>query len=189
MSTFEDNVKEMTALVDTTIAELKNLDDLKTERGIIEDFFKVAKDAFGLGKFHSYTEKSMVKNILLGFLLTTMVVQCGFKTKTQLQRLSEGYVDLQPPKIDKKKQKEEKNKNTEEKSETEIKESQQTLNMKIKEQITNLFNYSDRKSLKSKISKEDNSKDSKKLNEKVKFYLTEKLKLTVPNISPWNICN
>ena len=53
---------------------------------IIEDFFKVAKKAFGLGKFHSYTEKSMVKNILLALLLTTLIIQQGLKSKTQLQR-------------------------------------------------------------------------------------------------------
>ena len=46
----------------------------------------------------------MVKNILLALLLTTLVIQQGFKSKTQLQRLSEGHLDLQPPKVDKKKQ-------------------------------------------------------------------------------------
>ena len=45
----------------------------------------------------------MMKNILLGLLLTTIVVQQGFKTKTQLQRLSEGYVDFEEPKTTKKK--------------------------------------------------------------------------------------
>ena len=39
----------------------------------------------------------MTKNILL----TTIVVQRGFKTKTQLQRLNEGYIDFEPPKINK----------------------------------------------------------------------------------------
>ena len=44
----------------------------------------------------------MVKNILLGLLLTTLVIQQGFKSKTQLQRLSEGYVNLDEPKTNKK---------------------------------------------------------------------------------------
>ena len=35
--------------------KLKNWKDLKPIRGLIEDFFKVAKDAFGLGEFHSFT--------------------------------------------------------------------------------------------------------------------------------------
>ena len=164
MSTFEDNLKEINDLVNLTVKELKNYDDLKPKRGIIEDFFKVAKDAFGLDKFHSYTEKSMVKNILLGFLLTTMVVQCGFKTKTQLQRLSEGFVDLRPPKVNKKKQKEEDDESNEENTEIEVKEPQQKLIVDIKEQITNLFNFSSRKSSKSETNKQDKSKDSKNIN-------------------------
>ena len=54
-----------------------------------------------MGEFHSYTDKSMTKDILLTLLLTTIVVQMGFKTKTQLQRLNEGYIDFEPPKINK----------------------------------------------------------------------------------------
>ena len=34
--------------------------EYKPVRGIIEDFFKAAKEAFGLGKFHSFT--GYVKN-------------------------------------------------------------------------------------------------------------------------------
>ena len=76
---------------------LENWDDLKPERGIIEDFFKVAKDAFGLGKFHSYTVESMSRNIYLCLLLTSLVVQQGYKTKTALQRLAEGDVTQDTP--------------------------------------------------------------------------------------------
>ena len=61
--------------------KLKNWKDYKPIRGIIEDFFKTAKGAFGLGKFHSFTDKSMYKNIYLCLLLTAIVVQTGFKTK------------------------------------------------------------------------------------------------------------
>ena len=100
---FKKTKNEISDLVNQTVKILTYWKDLKPIIGIIEDFFKVAKEAFGLGEFHSYTEKSMVKNILLGLLLTTIVVQCGFKTKTQLQRLSESYVDFEPPKINKKK--------------------------------------------------------------------------------------
>lgn len=189
MKTFEDNVEEITNLVDLTVRELKNHSDLKPERGIIEDFFKVAKDAFGLGEFHSYTKKSMVKNILLGFVLTTIVVQCGFKTKTQLQRLSEGYLDLQLPKVDKKKQKDGKKEDKEKYTEIEIKEPQQKLTTGIKKQITNLFNFSRRKSSKSKTEKQTKSNDSKNINEAVKSYLAEKLTLTIPNFDPWSISN
>ena len=161
MKTFEDKLEEITNLIDLTVEKLENYNDLKPERGIIEDFFKVAKNAFGLDEFHSYTEKSMVKNILLGFILTTIVIQWGFKTKTQLQRLSEGFIDLQPPKVDKKKQIDEDNEVKEENSENEIKEPQQKLVTGIKEQITNLFNFSSRKSSKSKTKKQIKSIDSK----------------------------
>lgn len=75
---------------------LENWKDLKPIRGIIEDFFKVGKDAFGLGKFHSYTQKSMRKNIYLCILLTAIVVQQGFNTKTKLQQLAEGRIDKKP---------------------------------------------------------------------------------------------
>ena len=78
---------------------LENWKDLKPIRGIIEDFFKVGKDAFGLGKFHSYTQKSMRKNIYLCILLTAIVVQQGFNTKTKLQQLAEGRIDKKPVKI------------------------------------------------------------------------------------------
>ena len=50
----------------------------------------------------------MYKNIYLCLLLTALVVQCGFKTKTQLQQLAEGKIELKPPKN--KKQKKTKNK-------------------------------------------------------------------------------
>lgn len=80
------------------IEELDNWKDLKPIRGIIEDFFKAAKGAFGLDVFHSFTEKSMHKNIYLCLLLTSLVVQYGFKTKRKLQQLSEGIIDGRPPK-------------------------------------------------------------------------------------------
>ena len=110
--------KEIHDITNQLLEILKNWKDLKPIRGIIEDFFKVAKKAFGLGKFHSYTEKSMVKNILLALLLTTLVIQEGFKSKTQIQRLSEGYIDYNTPKTD------EKNENSDKK--------QITIKIKIK---------------------------------------------------------
>ena len=84
----------------------------------------------------------MVKNILLGLILTTLIVQSGFKTKTQLQRLSESYVDFERPKVNKKK-KDEVIDEIEEKIEgKQDGEPQQKLLTSIKEEITNLFNYS-----------------------------------------------
>ena len=77
--------------------ELRNWKELKPIRGIIEDFFKVAKDAFGLGEFHSYSVESMSRKIYLCLLLTTLIVQQGYKTKTQLQRLAECNVVQDSP--------------------------------------------------------------------------------------------
>ena len=86
----EDNKKLTRHLQKLLLIKLENWKDYKPTRGIIEDFFKAAKGAFGLGKFHSFTDKSMYKNIYLCLLLTAIVVQTGFKTKTQLQQLAEG---------------------------------------------------------------------------------------------------
>ncbi len=68
--------------------KLDNWKDLKPIRGLIEDFFKSAKGAFNLGEFHSYTIESMHKNIYLCLLLTSLVVQQVYKTKTLLQQLA-----------------------------------------------------------------------------------------------------
>lgn len=88
---------KITSIVKVLYAELEKWSDLKPIRGIIEDFFKVAKNAFGLGEFHSYTVESMSRNIYLCLLLTTLIVQQGYKTKTQLQRLAEGDVVQDTP--------------------------------------------------------------------------------------------
>ena len=71
----------------------------------------------------------------------------------------------------------------------ELKEPEQKLVTGIKEQITNLFNYSSRKSSKSKTKKQIKSIESKNINETVKHYLTEKLTLIIPNLGPWSISN
>ena len=51
------------------IQKISNWKDLKPVRGLIEDFFKVAKDTFGLGTFHKYTTKSISKSIYICLLL------------------------------------------------------------------------------------------------------------------------
>lgn len=56
--------KDIDSIASILYQELKNWKDLKPIRGIIEDFFKVAKDAFGLGEFHSYTVESMSRKNL-----------------------------------------------------------------------------------------------------------------------------
>ena len=71
----------MILIASTLYKKLRNLKELKPIHGIIEDFFKVAKDAFGLGEFHSYTVESMSRKIYLCLLLTALIVQQGYKIK------------------------------------------------------------------------------------------------------------
>ena len=89
--------KDIDSIASILFNKLQNWKDLKSVRGIIEDFFKVAKDAFGLGEFHSYTVESMSRKIYLCLLLTALIVQQGYKTKTQLQMLAEGNIVQDTP--------------------------------------------------------------------------------------------
>ena len=131
-SRYHKQKKILEHLARQLIIKLENWKDFKPKRGLIEDFFKAAKGAFGLGKFHSYTTKSMSKNIYLTLLLTALVVQCGFKTKTHLQQLAEGKIELKPP-ITKKSNKNKKtNKNTT-KTEAPKKTEQQKLEIRQKQ--------------------------------------------------------
>ena len=57
LSNIEKSKEEITSLVLELVEILNEWEDLKPERGIIEDFFKVCKDAFGLGEFHCCTDK------------------------------------------------------------------------------------------------------------------------------------
>lgn len=119
------------------LEKLENWKKLKPIRGIIEDFFKLSKDAFNLGEFHSYTITSMHKNIYICLLLTALVVQQGYKTKTHLQQLAEGNISLE---ITKKR----KNKKTEEKEEklpTLYELGQQVLEIIRKEEQSVLENF------------------------------------------------
>ena len=61
--------KDIGSIASILYQELRKWKELKPIRGIIEDFFKVAKDAFGLGEFHSYTVESMSRKIYLCLLL------------------------------------------------------------------------------------------------------------------------
>lgn len=122
-------------LTTTLYKKLKNWKKFKPIRGLIEDFFKVCKDAFGLGKFHSFTQKSMRKNIYLCLLLSALVVQQGFKTKTQLQKLSEGIIDYnttEPEKTIKSNKSKEKTENKKVGEETNL---QSILKVKIRKQV------------------------------------------------------
>ena len=136
----EENKKLTNHLQRLLLIKLENWKEYKPVRGIIEDFFKAAKGAFGLGKFHSFTDKSMYKNIYLALLLTAIVVQTGFKTKTQLQQLAEGRIEFQPPKNKNTKNKKD-NKQNNEKTETPNKTGQQQLKIKLKKAFKTLDSF------------------------------------------------
>ena len=83
----------------------------------------------------SFTQKSMRKNIYLCLLLSALVVQQGFKTKTQLQKLSEGIIDYnttEPEKTIKSNKSKEKTENKKVGEETNL---QSILKVKIRKQL------------------------------------------------------
>ena len=110
--TLEKDKKLFLELTSKLYKKLENWKELKPIRGLIEDFFKVCKDAFGLGEFHAYTQSSMRRNIYLCILLSTLVIQQGFDTKTKLQQLAEGRINLEPIKSRKAKKTKEKEEKT-----------------------------------------------------------------------------
>jgi hypothetical protein len=119
------------------LKKLENWKDFKPIREKIEDFFKVTKEAFGLDKLHKYTNESITKHIFLVVLLTTIVIQEGYATKTAMQQLAEGNIELKPVKKRKTNFKKDKIK-TEHKTRV-PKESQQKLHInKEKETQTTL---------------------------------------------------
>ena len=132
--------KDIDSIASILFNKLQNWKDLKPVRGIIEDFFKVAKDAFGLGEFHSYTVESMSRKIYLCLLLTALIVQQGYKTKTQLQRLAEGNIVQNTP-VSKKSNKTKSNNKKDKKSETPLKIGQQKLEIGPKEKQTTLQKF------------------------------------------------
>ena len=132
--------KDIDSIASILFNKLQNWKDLKPIRGIIEDFFKVAKDAFGLGEFHSYTVESMSRKIYLCLLLTALIVQQGYKTKTQLQRLAEGNIVQNTP-VSKKSNKTKSNNKKDKKSETPLKIGQQELEIGPKEKQTTLQKF------------------------------------------------
>jgi hypothetical protein len=82
-------VRLLKRLVKNLIEGLAIQDVFQTIRSLIEDVFKLAKDAFSLKNFHKYTTRSVKKTVCLNVLLIGLVIPLGFRSKKQLQRLSE----------------------------------------------------------------------------------------------------
>jgi len=56
---------------------------------MIEDIFKLAKNAFPLKNFHRYTKRSVKKFVCLHVLLVGIVVSLGINSKEELQKIAE----------------------------------------------------------------------------------------------------
>ena len=134
-NTLEQDKKLFLELTSKLYEKLENWKKLKPIRGLIEDFFKVCKDAFGLGEFHAYTQSSMRRNIYLCILLSALAIQQGFDTKTKLQQLDEGRIDLEPIKSRKSKKTKEKEEKTENQKVGKETNPQSTLKIKIRKQV------------------------------------------------------
>ena len=76
-------------LVKRLLDSLDNQDYFQSMRSLIEDVFKLAKDAFSLKKFHRYTTRSVKKAVSLNVLLFGLVISLGIRSKKQLQQISE----------------------------------------------------------------------------------------------------
>ena len=133
--TLEQDKKLFLELTSKLYEKLENWKKLKPVRGLIEDFFKVCKDAFGLGEFHAYTQSSMRRNIYLCILLSALAIQQGFDTKTKLQQLAEGRIDLKPIKSRKSKKTKEKEEKTENQKVGKETNPQSTFKIKIRKQV------------------------------------------------------
>jgi hypothetical protein len=84
-----DKVRLLKQLVRKLVHGIAHQDSFQAIRSLIEDVFKLAKDAFSLKKFHKYTTRSVKKTVCLNVLLVGLVISLGFHSKKQLQRLAE----------------------------------------------------------------------------------------------------
>ncbi len=84
-----DRIRLFKRLVRKLIDSLAHQDTYLAVRSLIEDVFKLAKNAFSLRKFHRYTTRSVKKAVCLNVLLVGLVVSLGFRSKKQLQSLAE----------------------------------------------------------------------------------------------------
>jgi len=76
-------------LVKSLKVKLENWKKYRPIRGMIEDIFKLAKDAFSLKKLHRYTMRSVEKSVCLHVLLVGIVVSRGINTKEELLKIAE----------------------------------------------------------------------------------------------------
>ena len=76
-------------LVRRSKEKLENWKDYKGIRSKIEDFNKLLKSCFSLRRIHKYTKESMHRTVFLNVLLGGLITASGFRTKKEIQRLTE----------------------------------------------------------------------------------------------------
>ena len=132
--------EELERIKRVLLKNIKNWKELKSVRSIIEDVFKVSKQAFGLDTQHRYTTKSVSKHTYLCLLLTALAIKQGYNTKTKLQQLAEGNVELREPIEHRKKNKKAKKEKTT-KENVPLKTQQQTLDVVFNKRPKTLLDY------------------------------------------------
>lgn len=86
------NKKKFIQLISSFCKNIINRKRIKYVRSHIEDFFKFLKEGLNLKHLHKYTTESVKKTTILTVLLAALIINQGYKTKTDLQRLSEGQI-------------------------------------------------------------------------------------------------
>jgi hypothetical protein len=76
-------------LLDKLLTLFDRIDEYATIRSLIEDVFKVAKNALSLKQLHRYTTRSVEKVVATTVLLLGTIISLGFNSKDLLQRLAE----------------------------------------------------------------------------------------------------
>lgn len=85
--------KEAKRLYEKLVSRLKRELDQWTDyldiRSLIEDIFKLAKNAFAMKRLHRYSRRSVHKFVCVNVLLAGIIILLGFNSKKQLQALAE----------------------------------------------------------------------------------------------------
>ena len=81
--------REYETLLARLKCELNQWTDYLGIRSLIEDFFKLVKDALSLQRLHRYSRSSVVKFVCIDVLLAGMIILSGFRSKKKLQALAE----------------------------------------------------------------------------------------------------
>ncbi len=88
-SRIKQDIQVWKLLLDKLLTLFDRVDEYATIRSLIEDVFKVAKNALSLKRLHRYTTRSVEKMVAAGVLLLGTIISLGFDSKDVLQRLAE----------------------------------------------------------------------------------------------------